>query len=104
MSQYTLATPVVPEDYKCTPEQCDVEDKTALATFRDNRGVWLSWLNTDEHHAIWQVISSMVWHDVYFRTLAELADKIPTAAFTIRWCRRLSSPAISPHGFSRSVA
>jgi hypothetical protein len=77
MSQYTLATPIVPEDYKYTLEQCDVEDKTALATFRDKRRVWLSWLNTDEHHAIWQVISSMVWHDVYFRTFAELADKNP---------------------------
>jgi hypothetical protein len=77
MSEYTLATPVAPEDYKYTPEQCDVEDKAALVTFRDKRRVWLSWLNTDEHHAIWQVIFSMVWHDVYFRTLAELADKNP---------------------------
>ena len=77
MSEYTLATPVAPEDYKYTPEQCDVEDEAALATFRDKRRVWLSWLNTDEHHAIYQVISSMVWHDVYFPTLAELADKNP---------------------------
>jgi hypothetical protein len=77
MSQYTLATSVVPEDYKYTPEQCDVQNKSALATFREKRRVWLSWLNTDEHHAIWQVISSMVWHDVYFRVLAGLADKNP---------------------------
>ena len=79
MSQYTLATPVTGADYdyKYTPEQCDVVDKVALATFRDKRGIWLSWLETDEHHAIWKVISSMVWHDVYFRTLAALANKNP---------------------------
>ena len=77
MSQYTLATTVTAADYdyRYTPEQCDVVDKVALATFRDKRRIWLSWLETDEHHAIWQVISSMVWHDVYFRTLAALADR-----------------------------
>jgi hypothetical protein len=36
--------------------------------------VWLTWLETDKHHAIWQVLSSMLWHDVTFRSLAELAN------------------------------
>jgi len=33
----------------------------------------LSWIDTDEHHAIWSVLSSMVWTDVSFRTLTHFA-------------------------------
>ncbi len=79
MSQYTLATPIVSQDYdyKYSPEQCDVNDKAALITYRNKRRGWLTWLETDEHHTIWQVLSSMVSHDVSFRTFAELANNNP---------------------------
>jgi hypothetical protein len=35
--------------------------------------LWLSWIDTDEHHAIWRVLSSMVWTDVSFRALTHFA-------------------------------
>jgi hypothetical protein len=77
MSRYTLAPPVVPEDYKYTTDQCEVVDKAGLVAFRDRRRVWLTWLETDEHHAIWNVLSGVVGHDVTFRTFAELANAYP---------------------------
>ena len=60
------------EDGYVTPiEQCSVEDKEALAAFRLKRLDWLSWLNTDEHHAIWKQITAMAWNDAVFRVLNE---------------------------------
>jgi hypothetical protein len=55
--------------------QCDVseERRAALQSYRDKRSLWLSWIDKDEHHAIWQVLSSMVWTDVSFRTLTHFA-------------------------------
>jgi hypothetical protein len=35
--------------------------------------LWLSWIDTDEHHAIWRVLSSMVWTDVSFMALRHFA-------------------------------
>jgi hypothetical protein len=35
--------------------------------------LWLSWISTDEHHATWTVLSSMVWTDVAFKTLTSFA-------------------------------
>jgi hypothetical protein len=35
--------------------------------------LWLSWIDTDEHHAIWRVLSSMVWTDVSFKALTHFA-------------------------------
>jgi hypothetical protein len=35
--------------------------------------LWLSWIDTDEHHAIWRVLSSMAWTDVSFRALIHFA-------------------------------
>jgi hypothetical protein len=35
--------------------------------------LWLQWLETDEHHAIWTVLCDMVWKEVAFRTLTKLA-------------------------------
>jgi hypothetical protein len=42
--------------------------------------VWLTWLETDEHHAIWQVLWSMVSHDVTYRIFVELANHNPNSA------------------------
>jgi hypothetical protein len=50
-----------------------VTDKRALQSYRDKRRLWLSWIDTDEHHAIWQVLSSMVWTDVSFKVLTQFA-------------------------------
>jgi hypothetical protein len=62
-------------DYQFSIAQCDVpqERRPALDAYRTKRGQWLAWLNTDEHHAVWTAISAMVWTDVSFRTLAQLA-------------------------------
>src|SRR5208283_2575570 len=55
--------------------QCDVppERHAALQSFRDKRRLWLSWLDTDEHPAIWTTLHSMVWTDVAFKTLTDFA-------------------------------
>ena len=63
----------MPTDYRYAVAQCDVTYKKTLRSYRDKRGVWLSWIETDEHHAIWQVLSSMIWTDVSFRTLTSFA-------------------------------
>ena len=61
------------DDYSYSIDQCDVNDKRALQSYRDKRRLWLSWINADEHHAIWQVLSSMTWTDVSFKTLTQFA-------------------------------
>jgi hypothetical protein len=64
-------------DYAYPITQCDVTagKRAALQRYRDKRRLWLSWIDTDEHHAIWQVLSSMVWTDVAFKTLTHFATK-----------------------------
>lgn len=61
----------MPDEYKYKIGQCDVppERRSALESYRAKRQVWLSWINDDEHHAIWSTLHSMVWTDVAFRTL-----------------------------------
>jgi hypothetical protein len=59
--------------YQYSLTECDVADKQALQSFRDKRSLWLSWIDGDEHHAIWKVLASMVWTDVSFQTLTSLA-------------------------------
>lgn len=63
------------DDYAYPIAQCDVttEKRAALQSYRDKRRLWLSWIDTDEHHAIWRVLSSMVWTDVSFKTLTHFA-------------------------------
>jgi hypothetical protein len=65
----------MPDDYAYPITQCDVttEKRAKLESYRDKRRLWLSWISTDEHHAIWTVLSSMVWTDVAFRTLTNFA-------------------------------
>jgi hypothetical protein len=61
--------------YEFSIAECDVpqERRPALESYRAKRGQWLAWLDTDEHHAIWSAISAMVWTDVSFRTLVQIA-------------------------------
>ena len=65
------------DNYAYTIDQCDVpkERRASLESYRAKRRLWLSWLDTDEHHAIWTVLSSMVWAEVAFRTLSNLAGR-----------------------------
>jgi hypothetical protein len=62
-------------DYSYPVTQCDVpaERRGALQAYRDKRRLWLSWIDSDEHHAIWDVLSSMVWTDVAFKMLTQFA-------------------------------
>lgn len=65
----------MPDGYSYKIEQCDVpvERRSALERFRAKRRVWSSWLATDEHHAIWSTLYSMVWANVAFTALRDLA-------------------------------
>jgi hypothetical protein len=65
----------MPDDYAYSIAQCDVatEKRGALESYRDKRRLWLLWIDKDEHHAIWQVLSSMVWTDVSFKVLTHFA-------------------------------
>ena len=65
----------MPNDYAYSTAQCDVapEKRAALQSYRDKRSLWLSWIDPDEHHAIWRVLSAMVWTDVSFRVLTHFA-------------------------------
>ena len=62
-------------DQYCDIDQCDVpkERRDALRRFRERRRVWLSWLDTDEDHAIWRTLNALVWRDVAFKALTAFA-------------------------------
>jgi hypothetical protein len=62
--------------YRYDVDQCDVpkDRRSALIRFRDKRREWTSWLETDEHHAIWQALHAMVWTDVAFNALRGFAE------------------------------
>jgi hypothetical protein len=66
--------PDEPDKY-CDIDQCDVpkERRDALRRFRERRRVWLSWLDTDEDHAIWRTLNALVWRDVAFKALTAFA-------------------------------
>jgi hypothetical protein len=65
----------MPNDYDYSVAQCDVaaDKRGALQSYRDKLRLWRSWIETDEHQAIWRQLSSMVWTDVSFNTLRQLA-------------------------------
>jgi len=65
----------MPRPYSYSITQCDVppERRQSLESFRGKRQLWLSWIDTDEHHAIWPAIHSMVWTDATFKALTGLA-------------------------------
>ena len=60
--------------YEYSVVDCDVSDKAGLERYRRKRTAWVNWLDDDEHHAIWQVLTQMVWNEVAFNTLAGIAD------------------------------
>jgi hypothetical protein len=62
-------------DYAFSITECAVpqEKHATLQAYLDKRRLWLSWIDTDEHHAIWQVLSSTVWTDVSFKALTHFA-------------------------------
>jgi hypothetical protein len=67
----------MPDDgYRHDVGQCDVpkERLSTLRRFRQKRREWLSWLHTDEHHAIWPTLHGMVWTDVAFNALRRFAE------------------------------
>lgn len=63
------------DGYAYSVAQCDIaaDKRGALQSYRDKRRLWLSWIDTDEHHAIWRVLSSMVWTDASFKILTQFA-------------------------------
>lgn len=61
-------------DYVYAVADCDVSDKAGLEKYRTKRTKWVNWLDNDEHHAIWQVLTQMVWNEVAFKTLVAIAD------------------------------
>jgi hypothetical protein len=62
------------DDYNYPISQCDVppERRSQLESYRAKRRRWLTWLDGDEHHAIWTNLSAMVWTDVSYRTLRQI--------------------------------
>jgi hypothetical protein len=64
------------DGYRYDVDQCDVpKDRLpTLRQFREKRREWISWLHTDEHHAIWPTLHGMVWTDVAFNALRSLAE------------------------------
>jgi hypothetical protein len=64
-------------EYMYDVDQCDVpkERRPALRLFREKRREWLSWLHTDQHHAIWPTLHTLVWTDVAFSALRGLAEE-----------------------------
>jgi hypothetical protein len=65
----------MPADYSYRITQCDVavERRPALESYRAKRRLWLSWIDTDEHHAIWNVLSTLIWRDASFKVLSQFA-------------------------------
>ncbi len=64
------------DGYRYDLDQCDVpkERRSTLRRFREKRREWLSWLDTDEYHAIWPTLQAMVWADVAFNALRRFAE------------------------------
>jgi len=58
-------------NYRYAPENCDVRCVKSLNDFRAKRDEWLHWLHEDEHHAIANQISAMLWSDAVFRLVNE---------------------------------
>ncbi|MDR6292870.1 hypothetical protein E9232_005415 [Inquilinus ginsengisoli] len=64
------------DDYAYNLAQCDVpvERRPALESYRARRRIWLSWIDTDEHHAIWNTLHSMIWAEVSLKFLSNFAS------------------------------
>lgn len=70
------------KDYRYDLDECFVENKRSLEAFRSKRLEWKSWLDDDEHHAIWPTLLGMVFRDVSFASIAELARSNPSGPLT----------------------
>lgn len=64
-------------EYTYSIGECDVEDKMRLHAFREKRRQWKAWLDDDPDHAIWRTIQELVWRDVQFATIGQLAKDNP---------------------------
>ena len=64
-------------EYKCSVEQCDVQDKNTLQQYREMRARWLGWLQTDPYHPIWSQVVALIDSDLMGRTIACAADNDP---------------------------
>jgi hypothetical protein len=64
------------EEYRYSIDQCDVpkQNHSTLRAYRDKRRSWLEWIGTDEHHAIFPLLSAMAWRDVSFRSLIHISN------------------------------
>lgn len=58
-------------DYNYPVEDCDVEDKGRLRSYRAKRSEWLDQLVRDKEHSVWKQINGMLWNDAVFRTINE---------------------------------
>jgi hypothetical protein len=67
----------MPTEYTYSIDECDVENKIRLNAFREKRRQWKSWLDDDPDHAIWSTIQELVWRDVQFATIGQLAKDNP---------------------------
>ena len=74
MEHHPGAEASTPNGYSHSLNQCDVLDKKSLEAFRAKRQQWLLWMETDEHHAIWQTVHGLIWSDVSFRAVARIAQ------------------------------
>jgi hypothetical protein len=65
----------VTDEYDYSAGECDVasDRRSALDSYRAKRRLWLTWINSDEHHAVWIVLSEVVWNDAVFKQLTSLA-------------------------------
>ena len=72
------------KDYEYDVDQCSVSDKALLSEFREKRSEWIDWLERDIHHNIWNQIASIMWNDLFYRSLHEArrysSENSPTAS------------------------
>lgn len=61
----------MPPEFKFSIDECDVPNKSGLSLYRAARTKWLTWLEHDEHHALWKQITAMLWNDAVFRMVNE---------------------------------
>ncbi|MEE8186105.1 MAG: hypothetical protein V3T99_00400 [Nitrososphaerales archaeon] len=69
-------------DYDYALEECDVENKDSLRTFREKRAQWIEWFSGEDAHSVWNQMSFLFWDHALFCTVNELrrlAAQSPTS-------------------------
>ena len=56
-------------DWTFSVEQCDVDDKERLQTFRAKAEIWIKALDRDDQNSITTQITEMMWDDAAWRSL-----------------------------------